>query len=1026
MSNSNADPSQPYASPPKIAQRGHGKAQTRFEKETAANGGKVDTFGDPPNLGPWVLGDTIGKGSSGRVRLARHCHSGKLAAVKIIPKNIMFSSRMSISNAGAKHEKLMLSIRREIVIMKLIDHPNIMALYDVFEADNELFLLLEYIEGGELFDFLVSKGRLQPPEALRYFREIIQGVEYCHRFNICHRDLKPENLLLDKNKNIKIADFGMAAMEIANGMLETSCGSPHYASPEIVAGKAYHGAASDIWSCGVVLFALLVGRLPFDDPNMRVLLQKVRAGKFDMPAFIPADAKDLIRKMLVVDPEKRLQMVDIVNHPFFTNTSVPRTLIGPVAPSMEEFARSVPSERLIDKVCLSHLTILWQGQSESRIKEALLSPEANPEKVYYFLLVKYKQKSLEEYGENTYSFGFQSGRYQPPDYLIRQQLAREQRDREDDIMRRHAREKERESNATRGRRVRDSAAIEPTSGAPRRAGEMRASFLASQDHGSPDSTIVATRDAPPNPSPTKRTNRTNGSVVRPRPASVMTGPRPPVLHTKSSGPTFSSPRKQVGDSSGKDLEDRRRMPPPPSAHTRRSYHGDVAYNPSESPRPSTVVPPGEASATTRAIESNSAEIVRARFGFGNPEREEAFAQSMTKTASAEAAQLPPRTSQPPRGLGLSLPTGSASGEEGGPTSAAMSPQSSQQSSKSGRTQPGSAIAPPTISPPLVQDPALQRFFIEIAGALNNLNSTSPPLPGTPISLPQTPYLTTSPQQPDPTRQPTGLGRTISNDVPAPATSAPGGTKTPMKAHTVDGYVNVTMQEATPVKQLFATGASPTPGKKGRPSPLELSTARYRTSTFGPSPSPGPSPLLSGSDFNRGGQGWFTSLFNFKPASFTLYSGESVIITRRECARLLESFGVSIALEENGDVHGVLKCVAEKIIDPAGNYHGKSVRFRVHIQASGAGGGMPSPGRAALSAPATPYLHSPMPSPLLSPPTAFAATGMGIGCVITLIQERGARSSLEAVAQRLRHEWNLDTLSSTHPSPMLEGAGQFVS
>lgn len=213
---------------------------------------------------------------------------------------------MSISNASAKHEKLMLGIRREIVIMKLIDHPNIMSLYDVFEADNELYLLLEYIEGGELFDFLVSKGRLAPPEALKYFREIIYGVDYCHRFNIAHRDLKPENLLLDSHKNIKIADFGMAAMEIANGMLETSCGSPHYASPEIVAGKAYHGSASDIWSCGVVLFALLVGRLPFDDPNMRVLLQKVRAGRFEIPSYIPADAKDLIRKMLVVDPEYRI------------------------------------------------------------------------------------------------------------------------------------------------------------------------------------------------------------------------------------------------------------------------------------------------------------------------------------------------------------------------------------------------------------------------------------------------------------------------------------------------------------------------------------------------------------------------------------------------------------------------------------------------------------------------------------------------------------------------------------------------
>ncbi|KAG8851968.1 hypothetical protein FRB96_008983 [Tulasnella sp. 330] len=1032
MSHSNANNAQPYSSPPKISQRGQGKPQTRFEKETAANGGKVDTFGDPPTLGPWVLGDTIGKGSSGRVRLARHCQSGKLAAVKIIPKNIMFSSRMSISNAGAKHEKLLMSIQREIVIMKLIDHPNIMALYDVFEADNELFLLLEYIEGGELFDFLVSKGRLQPSEALRYFREIIQGVDYCHRFNICHRDLKPENLLLDKNKNIKIADFGMAALEISNGMLETSCGSPHYASPEIVAGKAYHGAASDIWSCGVVLFALLVGRLPFDDQNMRVLLQKVRVGKFDMPAFIPTDAKDLIRKMLVVDPEQRIQMAEIISHPFFTTASVPRTSIGPIAPSLEEFARNAPSEKSIDKQALGNLSILWPGHSESRIKEALLSPQANAEKAYYFLLVKYMQKVLEEYDENTYSFGFQSGRYQAPEYLIKHQIARGQRDKDEEIARRQAREKERErereGGATRGRRVRDSVTVATnTNGVMRGSADTRAPFPTSPGRGTPD-TIVATRDAPSNPSPTKRTNRINDSVAPPprrRPASVMTGPRPPVLHTKSAGLAFSSPRAKYtsdGGTSGSEVEDRRRMPPPPSPQARRSYHSDAGSNPlSGSPD---VGAQNSSSATARAIESNSSEIVRARFGFGNPEREEAFAQSMSKTTSTEEATLPLKISNTPRGLGLSIsPPVSTPADDGEPTSASMSPQSSRKSSKSsGRVQNRSTVAAPAISPPLVQDPALQRFFIEVAGALNNLNATEPPLLGTPVSLPQTPSMVASPQQ-----QP-HHSRSMSNkERDGAVLTTPGGSKTPVKAHTVDGFVNVTMQDATPVKLMFAAGASPaTSGKKGRPTPLDMSTVSYRASTFGaPSPSPMPSPLLSGTELGRHGQGWFTSLFNFKPASFTLYSGESVVVTRRECASLLESFGVSVTLEENGDVHGVLKCFAEKIHDPAGNFHNKSVRFRVQFCVVGAGGGLSSPGRATLSAPGTPFLYSPTPSPLLSP-AAAAANSIGFGCVITLIQERGARSSLEAVAQKLRHEWNLDTLSSAQPSPMLEGGAQFAS
>ncbi|CCO29331.1 hypothetical protein BN14_03340 [Rhizoctonia solani AG-1 IB] len=181
-----------------------------------------------------------------------------------------------------------------------------MSLYDLQETETEFYLALEYVQGGELFDYIVSRGRLPESEALFYFKQIIYGLDYCHRFNISHRDLKPENILLDKNMNVKIADFGMAALEVANGMLETSCGSPHYASPEIVAGQAYHGASSDIWSCGVVLFALLTSRLPFDHPDIRVLLKKVKVGKYEMHEDISPLARDLLRRMLVVDPERRI------------------------------------------------------------------------------------------------------------------------------------------------------------------------------------------------------------------------------------------------------------------------------------------------------------------------------------------------------------------------------------------------------------------------------------------------------------------------------------------------------------------------------------------------------------------------------------------------------------------------------------------------------------------------------------------------------------------------------------------------
>ena len=195
---------------------------------------------------------------------------------------------MSLNSLAEDHERILQGIEREIVIMKLIEHPNIMRLYDVWETSTELYLILEYVEGGELFDYICENGRLSTSEALGYFQQIVSAVDYCHHFNIAHRDLKPENLLLDGNKNIKVADFGMAAWQKSNsnGLLRTACGSPHYAAPEVIAGTPYNGSASDIWSCGIILFALLAGRLPFDDDDLATLLEKVKIAKFEFPSHI--------------------------------------------------------------------------------------------------------------------------------------------------------------------------------------------------------------------------------------------------------------------------------------------------------------------------------------------------------------------------------------------------------------------------------------------------------------------------------------------------------------------------------------------------------------------------------------------------------------------------------------------------------------------------------------------------------------------------------------------------------------------
>ncbi|KAH7878446.1 kinase-like domain-containing protein [Lentinula edodes] len=297
---------------------------TRWDKEKAAAGGAraFDLPSDPKVLGPWIIGECVGKGASGRVKIAKHRYTNQLAAVKILPRAPLDSSRNSIATQEAKSKKHSLGIEREITMMKLMNHPNILRIYDVYEGPKELFLVLEYVEGGELFDYLVNRGRLPEPDAICFFKQIIYGLNYAHTFSIIHRDLKPENILISSLSppKIKIVDWGMAAFAPPTLQLETSCGSPHYASPEIVNGFKYTGNATDIWSCGVILYALLTGRLPFDDKDVKLLLGKVKLGKYDMPSYIDRSAQDLLSKMLVINVEERITIPEILAHPWL-NTS---------------------------------------------------------------------------------------------------------------------------------------------------------------------------------------------------------------------------------------------------------------------------------------------------------------------------------------------------------------------------------------------------------------------------------------------------------------------------------------------------------------------------------------------------------------------------------------------------------------------------------------------------------------------------------------------------------------------------------
>ena len=338
-------------------------------------------------VGPWKLGKTLGKGSSGRVRLAKNMETGKLSAIKIVPKKFVKSNQA---------KQLPYGIEREIIIMKLISHPNVMGLYEVWENKSELYLVLEYVEGGELFDYLVSKGKLPESEAVHYFKQIVQGVAYCHGFNICHRDLKPENLLLDKKKkSIKIADFGMAALETSEKLLETSCGSPHYASPEIVLGQKYHGSPSDVWSCGIILFALLTGHLPFNDDNVKKLLLKVQSGRYQMPQSLSREAKDLIARILVVDPKKRITIDQILQHNLLLKyDSKLRSKSNSDLHLLDRIPNTISfkSEQEIDETILGNLQILWHGAAKKTLIARLMKPGFTEEKMFYSLLWNYQEK----------------------------------------------------------------------------------------------------------------------------------------------------------------------------------------------------------------------------------------------------------------------------------------------------------------------------------------------------------------------------------------------------------------------------------------------------------------------------------------------------------------------------------------------------------------------------------------------------------------------------------------------------------
>ena len=312
----------------------------------------------------YLIKDTIGKGTFSTVKLGEHIKTKQKVAIKILNKDKIKAQEDSIR------------IKREIKILSMMDHPNIIKTYKITENAKNYYIIMEYCNGGELFNYIVEKEKLEQDEASMFFYQLINALEYIHSLGIAHRDLKPENLLLVENKIIKIIDFGLSNYFNGEKNLETPCGSPSYASPEIIKGEAYNGFYIDIWASGIILFAMLCGYLPFDDDDEEneddenevntsdnikrsdrtsrvsneseksedneVLFQRILEGKLEFPSYLTPEAVDLMKKILVVDPTKRIEIKDIKKHKFY--------LIGQKNFLLNQKNISIPKPKKIKKI----------------------------------------------------------------------------------------------------------------------------------------------------------------------------------------------------------------------------------------------------------------------------------------------------------------------------------------------------------------------------------------------------------------------------------------------------------------------------------------------------------------------------------------------------------------------------------------------------------------------------------------------------------------------------------------------------
>ena len=324
---------------------------------------KVDFLSD------YNIKGIIGKGTFSIVKLGEHKKTKEKVAIKIMQKNKILS------------KDDLIRIEREIEILKRLNHPNVIKIHKIYDDEKKFYIIMEFCENGELFNRIVEKKYLTEDEAALFYYQLINGLEYIHKNNIVHRDLKPENLLLSKNDLLKIIDFGLSNYTGNDILLGTPCGSPCYASPEMVSGKRYNGYMIDVWSTGIILFAMVCGYLPFEDNDNEILFSKILKCKIHYPKIMGNLTLDLMKKIITPDPKRRITLEQIKQHPFYLKG---KDLFNKKFPELiNEINKNEISNNPIKEIIINNVTPIVKSNVLKNIKETKVkNNDMNTNKYY--------------------------------------------------------------------------------------------------------------------------------------------------------------------------------------------------------------------------------------------------------------------------------------------------------------------------------------------------------------------------------------------------------------------------------------------------------------------------------------------------------------------------------------------------------------------------------------------------------------------------------------------------------------------